>query len=116
MAKKKSADAETRRLARQNMAAMKKVAESRTDTARNLASAAYAPLAAVKRGFSPSIVGESMRARNLRAIRAASSPAEQTAIVRYSGAGAWPAEKSTPQYRPVTQEEKRMVRNRKRGK
>lgn len=114
--KKKSADAETRRLARQNMSAMQKKFEEKAYSARNLAALAKYPQAAVRLGTSPSIVAESMRARNLRAIKAASSAAEQTAIYRASGAGAYPAERSAPKYQPLTQEEKRMVRNRKRGK
>ena len=116
MAKKKSADAETRRLGKQNMAAMQKKAETKADYARNLASLAKYPKAAIIRGTSPSLVSDSMRAQNLRAIKASSSAAEQTAIYRASGAGAYPGERSRPRYEPLTQEEKRMVRNRKRGK
>jgi hypothetical protein len=95
---------------------MKKKAEAKADYARNLASLATYPQAAIRRGTSPSIVAESMRARNLRAIKASSSASEQTAIYRASGAGAYPGERSTAKYAPLTQEEKRMVRNRKRGK
>jgi len=95
---------------------MQKKAQEKADYARNLAALAKYPQAAIRRGTSPSIVAESIRARNLRAIKAASSAAERTAIYRYAGAGAYPAERSAPKYKPVTQEEKRMVRNRKRGK
>ena len=112
MAKKKSTDAETRRLARQNMAAMQKKAFAKTESERQIASWASRPVTAMNRGVSAKDVAESQRAANLRAIKAASSKAEQTLIRKSSGFGTYPAEptKFGGSTMPLLQEEKRIAK------
>jgi len=110
MAKKKSADAETRRLGRQNIAAQQKAAQRKAETERQIASYASRPLSAMRIGVSATDVAESQRAANLRAIKAASSAAEQKFIRGMSGYGTTPGRRSKPdKTMPLLQEEKRIA-------
>ena len=110
MAKKKSADTETRRLGRQNIAAQQKAAQRKAETERQIASYASRPITAMNRGVSPTDVAQSQRAANLRAIKAASSLAEQKFIRQMSGFGTYPGERTKPgKTMPLLQEEKRIA-------
>jgi len=110
MAKKKSADAETRRLGRQNMAARQKAAETKAETERQIASWASRPVSAMRIGVSVTDVAQSQRAANLRAIKAASSAAEQKFIREMSGYGTTPGKRTKPgKTMPLLQEEKRIA-------
>lgn len=108
--KTQSADAETRRLGRQNMAAIQKVAFAKTESERQIASYASRSSTALRRGVSIKDVAESQRAANLRAKKAASSAAEQNLIRKYSGFGTFPGERTSGKYKaPLLEEEKRIA-------
>ncbi len=67
---------------------------------------------AMRAGVSAEDVAESQRAANLRAIKAASSKAEQTLIRRSSGFGTYPGERTKfgGPTMPLLEEEKRIAK------